>query len=143
MGIAKITDSIKRSEQGGTLVEVMITVLILSIAILGTITVFARCNILVNELKEHSIVNNTLNEQMEEIRGMSYSTLDPASPPSFTAAGLGELNNATGAITVDNTIFSNTKISKITSTITWTGIGRRSMSKSLSAYVTDDGINKQ
>ena len=151
MDTAKIANSIKRSEQGGTLVEVMITVLILSIAIVGTITVFAQCNIFVNELREHLFVNNALNEGMEEIRGMPYLTLNPPDqdpgdpvipPPPFNASGLSALNNATGSITVDDTIFSNDKIVKVTLTVNWTGI-RRSMSKSLSAYVTDDGINKQ
>ena len=150
MGIAKITDSIKRSEQGGTLVEVMITVLILSIAIVGTIAVFAQCNIFVNEVREQFFVNNALNEGMEEIRGMPYLDLNPEDPTNpltppaeFDASGLSSLNNATGSITVDDTIFSNDKIVKVTLTVNWTGIRGILMSKSLAAYVTDNGINKQ
>jgi len=140
MGIAKMADSVKRSEQGGTLVEVMITTLILSIAMVGTITIFAQCNIFVNGLREHSIINNALNEGLEEIRGMSYSSL--TAPATFTAAGLSELNDATGTLTLEDT-FGNSNIRKVTLTVNWTGIERRSMSKSMVAYVTNNGINKQ
>jgi len=140
MDIAKIADSVKRSEQGGTLVEVMITTLILLIAMVGTITIFAQCTIFVNGLREHSIINNALNEGMEEIRGMSYSSL--IAPATFTATGFSELNNATGTLTLEDT-FGNSNIRKVTLTANWTSIDRRSMSKSIVAYVTNNGINKQ
>ena len=142
MGIAKMTDSKKRSEQGGTLVEVMITSLILAIVIVGSMAIFAKCNIFANGLREHSIINNALNERMEEIRGMAFSSV-LVLPSTFTATGFVELTpNATGTLVLEDT-FSDTNIRKVTLTASWTGQEGRSMTKSMAAYVTSNGINKQ
>jgi len=141
MVIVKKGHSIKRSEQGGTLVEVMITTLILSFVTVGTIGLFAKCSVFASEIREHTIINHALNERMEEIRGMAYSAVSILST-TFTATGFNELNNATGTLASEDT-FSDSNIRKITLTADWTSPQGRAMSKSMVAYVTNTGINKQ
>jgi len=141
MVIIKKEYFIKRSEQGGTLIEVMITTLILSFAIVGTIAVFAKCSVFVGEIRGHTIINNALNERMEEIRGMPYSSVSIL-PTTFTATGFNELKNATGTLTLEDS-FSDSNIRKVTLTANWTSPQGRSMSKSMVTYVTNNGINKQ
>ena len=141
MVIIKKGHSTIQSKQGGTLVEVMITTLILSFVVVGTIGLFAKCNVFAGEIREHNIINNALNERMEEIRGMAYSSVSSLSS-TFTAVGFSELNSATGALTLEDP-FSDSDIRKVTLTANWTSQQGRSMTKSMVAYVTNTGINGQ
>lgn len=141
--VVKINNAkyLNKLEQGMTLVEVLVSVFILAVVLVGTVALFAKCSVFAAELKEHSIVNNALNERMEELRNMSYSSITSLSS-SFSAIGFSELDNATGSLTLDNS-FSNTKIQKVTLTVSWTSPQGRSLSKSLSAHFVDGGINQQ
>ncbi len=130
-----------KSEQGGTLVEVMISVYILSVVIVGTIALFANCNVFMAEIKEHAIANSALNQRMEEIRALSYSSITNLSS-SFSATGFSLLDNAAGTVTVDNPFNAN-DIRRVTLMVSWTSPQGRSMSKSLAAYFTNNGINQQ
>ena len=64
----KTIDRVGKSKQGMTFIEVLVTTVILAIVIGGSIAVFAKCSIFANEIRERSIVNNALNEEMERIR---------------------------------------------------------------------------
>lgn len=130
-----------RSEQGATLVEVLISVMILSVVIVGTVALFARCSVFAAEIKNHAIVNNALNEEMEVIRGLAYSSITSLSS-TFTGTGFSLLHNATGTATVDDP-FSNSDIRRVTLTVSWNTPQGKSMTKSLTAYFTNSGINQQ
>lgn len=131
------------TEQGVTLVEVMISVLILSFVTVGTLAMFAKCSLFAGSIKEHSIVNNGLNERMEEIRNMAFSAItNLGSSSTFTATGFTELSNPTGTVTVDDP-FTDDDIKRVTVTVTWDTRQGRAMTKSMSAYVANSGINRQ
>ena len=94
-----------------------------------------------NVIREHAIVNSALNERMEEIRGMSFATILALSS-TFTTTGFNQIKNATGSMTLTDS-FSNSNIRKVTLTVSWTASSGRSENRSLVAYVTNQGINKQ
>ncbi len=130
-----------RSEQGVTFVEMLFSVFILSIVIVGTIALFAKCDVFATEIKEHAIVKSALNERMEEVRAMGYSSITSLSS-TFTSAGFTQLHNASGSATVDDP-FSDTNIRRVTLTVSWSSPQGKSLTKSLAAYFTNSGINQQ
>jgi len=145
---------ILRSEKGLTLSEVLISVGILSIAIVGTIGVFAKCNVFAAEMKESTLASQVLNEAMEEIRGKTFAEIENLAAdatPSTTAInpkpkGLSEFtarSNADLTFTRDYPITGDTNICRIRLVVDWTSPQGRVMSKHLVALVTDRGINKK
>ena len=130
-----------QSEQGVTFVEMLFSVFILAVVIVGTIALFAKCAVFVAEIKEHAIVKSALNERMEEIRAMAYSSITNLSS-TFTPSGASQLRNAGGAVVVDDP-FSDTNIRRVTLTVSWTSPQGKSLTKSLAAYFTNSGINQQ
>jgi len=135
----------KRFNQGITLTEVLFTTLILSVVIVGSIGLFAKCRIFTDEIKVHTIVNNALNEQMEEIRGYPYSTittLSAAFDPTVYNASNESTWSGTGALALEDP-FTDDNIRKVTLTVNWTSPQGRALSKSMVAYFTNTGINKQ
>jgi len=131
----------RKSKQGITFVEILVTIVILAVAIGGSIGVFAKCNIFANEIRERSIVNNALNEGMEEIRGMNYTAILNLGT-TFTATELSQLNNVTGSLTLDDP-FADSNIRRVTLTVNWASPLGRPLTKSLVALVTNSGINRQ
>lgn len=130
-----------KSKRGLTLVEALVATLILSIVIVGVVALFAKTRDFLSQIKENSIANNTLNERLEEIRGMDYTSI-LALGTTFTAAGFSQLKSATGSVTVDDP-FSKSDIRRITLTVSWTSAQGRAKSKSLAMLVTNKGINKK
>ena len=141
MRMIKQKIQIMHTQEGTTLVEVLLAVVILAVVIVGSIALFAKCSVFAEEIKEHSIVNNALNERMEEIRDMPYNTILGLGT-SFTAAGFTQLDNTSGTMTLEDT-FSDSDIRKVNLVINWSTAQGRAYNKSLSAYVTNTGINKQ
>lgn len=129
------------SRQGGTLVEVMIAAMILAAATIGALAVFSKCSVLANELKEHAIAGNALNERIEEIRAMDYATIT-ALGSTFTTGGFTLLNNVMGIQVIEDA-FSDDDIRKVTLTVSWTSSQGRDMNKSLSTYIANSGIDKK
>ena len=129
------------SRQGTSFVEVLLSTLILLIVIVGVITLFGKSSVMTNVIREHAIVNSALNERMEEIKGMSYDDILDLSS-TFTTAGFDQLKNAAGTLALTDSM-SDSDIRKVTLTISWTSSAGRSESRSLVAYVTNQGINKQ
>ena len=129
------------SQHGTSLVEVLMAVAVLSIVVVGAISLFAQSSILTTMLKEQVIVNNALNERMEEIRNMPYSTITGLGS-SFTTSGFNQLDNASGTLSLQDA-FSDADIRKVNVVISWTSVQGRPVSKGLSAYITNNGINKQ
>jgi len=130
-----------KSKQGMTFVEVLVTIVILSVVIGGSIAVFAKCNIFANEIREHSIANNALNEEMEKIRGMNYNTILNLGT-TFTTTELSQLDNVTGSLTLDDP-FIGSNIRRVTLIVNWTTPLGRLQTKSLAALVTNSGINRK
>ncbi len=128
----------KISKQGMTFVEVLVSTVILSVVIGGSITVFAKCNIFANEIRERSIVNYALNAEMERIRSMDdYTTI--LNYTTCTPIELIQLNNATCTPTLEDP-FADSDIRKVTLTVNWASPQGRSLTKSLVALVTNGGI---
>ena len=133
--------NVLKSNSGSSLIEVMVAVYVLVVALLGTLLAFINGSIYMAEVKQRSIAAQALTEEIEEIRGMSYSTITSLSS-SFSTAGFSYLKDPTGTLTIDNP-FSDSDIRRVTASVAWTTPQGRSLSMELSTYVTNTGINKQ
>ncbi|MCK5581688.1 MAG: hypothetical protein KAJ18_10510 [Candidatus Omnitrophica bacterium] len=136
----KVLKNLFSSAKGITFVEVLLSVGILSVVIVGLIGTFVQCKILIGDVRDHSIVNNVLNERIEEIRGMDYATILSLGT-TFTSVGFDQLDSATGALTLDDP-FGDADIRRITLTVSWTSRQGRALSQSLAALFANEGINR-
>lgn len=128
--------------KGFTLVEILVSVIIVAVALTGIAVSLIRSASFITEMKERSTVAYALQEQMEIIRTTSFSDLQTAYPDgvsvAFTATGFARLNSPAGTVVADYPISS--EIMRITLTITWSSSGGRTLSKSMVTYVTDGGL---
>ena len=129
------------NNRGTSFVEMLLATLILLIVIVGIITLFSKSTVMANQIREHAIVNSTLNERMEEIRNMDYDDILTL-PTTFSTTGFNQIKNAAGSMTLTDS-FSNANIRKVTLTVTWTSSSGRSENRSLVCFVTKEGINRQ
>jgi len=135
-------EKIVRSDQGLTLVEVLIAVFILGVVMVGTVATFAKCNVFIAEMRQHSIATKALNEAMEEIRGMTFAQI-LSLDSNFSTSGLGQLDDPDAActLTLDDP-FSDANIRRVTLALNWTSPQGRALTKRFAALVTPDGVGK-
>lgn len=129
--------------QGFTLLEVIFSVFVLSIAILGTFSLFLKGNILMSLLRQQSLATHILKQEIELIRDEPYDDILSLGT-SFTInnSGLNQLNSGSGTVTLDDP-FGDADIRRITVTMTWNTPMGNPISKSAATYITREGINKQ
>jgi prepilin-type N-terminal cleavage/methylation domain-containing protein len=132
---------IRHSRSGFTLVEVLVSVLILAVSLTGALLVFSKSNIFISEIQERLIANQAVKEEVEEIRDMSYASI-LALGNTFTTTSMDDLKSPVGTLTIDDAL-SNDDIRRVTATLTWTSMRGRALSTSFSTYVTNLGINRK
>jgi len=135
-----------RNKRAFTLIEILMTTVILGVALLAIASAFSRGTSMVTLLKEESVAAYAVQEQMEVIRRTSFSNVLILYFPNanFNTAGLGFLNNSSGAVLVDypfGVATPNDRIIRVTATVTWTSANGRVRTKSGTTFVTDGGIN--
>lgn len=130
-----------KSSKGFTLVEVMITVLLLAFALIGTVAVFTNSSVYMAEIRQQSIATQALKEEIEEIRDMPFDTVTSLSS-TFTSSGFSGLVNPVGTRTIDDP-YSDNDIRRVTVSLAWESPQGRGMSSSMGTLVTREGINKQ
>lgn len=133
--------SIKGGRSGFTLVEVLVSVFVLAISLTGSLLVLTRCNVFVSETRQRSIASQAVKEEMEEIRDLSYVSI-LAMGNTFITTSMDNLTNPVGTLTIDDAL-SDSDIRRVTATLAWDSQQGRSLSTSLSTYITNSGINKQ
>lgn len=129
------------NNSGFTLVEVLITVMILSFVLTSTVLAYTKSAIFMNDLREYTVVSQVLNEQMELIRDMPFDTV-VSSASGFSSNGFNEINNATGLITIEDP-FSDNNIKRVTLSVSWQTPQGRNITRSLTTLISRDGINRQ
>ncbi len=77
----------RTDEQGYTLIEVMVAVLVLAVALMGTMQAFISSDHGNLETQETQAVSTAAEQALEQLRAMSYSSLALSSLPIHTGTG--------------------------------------------------------
>ena len=135
----------KKIEEGFTLIEVLVTMMILS----GVLTALLSCFIyglnVINRMKQTAMATQIIQQQLEEIRDKTYDEVVSLGT-SFDNARLTELGSssgceeASGGLAVESSMGDDIK--KITVTVQWTYRGRVQR-EDLVTFITREGINKK
>ena len=134
------------AQRGFTLIETMVSALIIGIALLGIASFFSNGTAYLSDMKERAVAAYAVQEQLEVIRGMSFDAIVSTYFPSqvFTASGFVNLNSATGTITVDYPFGSaspQNNIIRVTATVRWMAQAGVWRTKAAATMITRDGIS--
>ena len=86
---------------GFTLVEVLVAVLVISVAVLGTLLTFTKSNQMMTQLREFTIADQGIKEEIESIRDMDYDNILTLGT-TFNSDNFSSLNNVAGTRTIDD-----------------------------------------
>ena len=135
----------KKKEEGFTLIEVLVTMAILS----GVLTALLSCFIyglnIISRMKQTAVATQIIQEQLENIRDKTYDEILSLGT-SFDNAGLDQLNtwsgceDASGGVAIESS--EGDDIKKVTVTVQWTYRGR-AQREDLVTFITREGINKK
>ncbi len=135
----------KNKEEGFTLIEVLVTMVILS----GVLTALLSCFIyglnIISRMKQTAIATQIIQEQLEDIRDKTYDEI-VSLETSFSNDRIDQLStssgceDASGGVAVESS--EGDDIKKITVTVQWTYRGR-AQSEDLVTFITREGINKK
>jgi len=135
----------KKKEEGFTLIEVLVTMMILS----GVLTALLSCFIyglnIISRMKQTAIATQVIQEQLEDIRDKTYDEIVSLGT-SFDNARLDQLSTwsgceeASGEVAVEDS--EGDDIKKVTVTVQWTYRGR-AQREDLVTFITREGINKK
>lgn len=135
----------KKKEEGFTLIEVLVTMMILS----GVLTALLSCFIyglnIISRMKQTAIATQIIQEELEDIRDKTYDEIVSLGT-SFENARLDQLSSqsgceeASGGVAVESS--EGDDIKKVTVTVQWTYRGR-TQREDLVTFITREGINKK
>ena len=135
----------KKKEEGFTLIEVLVTMMILS----GVLTALLSCFIyglnIISRMKQTAIATQIIQEELEDIRDKTYDEIVSLGT-SFENARLDQLSSqsgceeASGGVAVESS--EGDDIKKVTVTVQWTYRGR-TQREYLVYFLTREGINKK
>ena len=133
------------SKQGFTAVESLIAIVILVVALAGILMSFSKGTSIVVEVKDDAVAARVVQEQIELLRSGDFNWILTTYSPSgnFNSAGLADLNNGVGTITVDypfGATYPSDQIIRITVSVAYTTSNARARTKSMTIYLTKDGL---
>ncbi len=105
----------RKNQKGFTLVEVMVSVFIVFITMVGTLQLYVHTSRLAEIAGDKSIVLNEAQNKMDEIRNTAFSLIASTYPTGTTFALPSQLTGS-ATITLDT---SNSNIYGVTITMTW------------------------
>jgi len=123
-------------DKGFTVIEVLISALIVTVAIIGLVIGFTGALNKVGQLRETSIADRLVQEKMEELRG-GFREIPPLASPDVLNDGRYEVT-----ITAVQAGPSLTALTKVTVTVEWLSHTDKQLSRSLVTYFTEKGITK-
>lgn len=129
----------KKKEEGFTLIEVLITIVIITGILISLLGCFIYGLNSISRMKQTAIATQCVQGQLELIRNMPFDDILSLGS-SFTNENLSFLQNSNGTITVEDS-FGN-DIKKLTVSVLWTCRGKQ-MRKDIATYLTREGINKK
>lgn len=132
---------ILKSDKGYTLIEALICVMIGTIAVASMGYSLANGFWMADENRAHMYALNALREEMENVRMMDYDAVTALGNTStFSNAQLTKLSGGAGARILQSSFGDDIK--KITLRVTWTARSGRTLTESLTTYVSRVGINR-
>lgn len=129
----------KNREEGFTLIEVLITILILTVVLIAILSTFLYGFNLLARMKQTVIATQCAQEELEHIRNLTFDEI-LALESSYTHENLSLLQNGTGIITLEDSMGNDIK--KLTVSVLWTYRSTQ-MQKDIVTYITREGINKK
>lgn len=130
-----------KSSKGYTLLEALIAVAIATIAFTSMGYILSHGFLIADENRGRLYALNALREEQEVVRGMSYDAfLALGNSSTFTNTQLAKLAGGSGTRTVANSFGADIK--KITLSVTWTTRNSRTLTESVTTYLTRIGINR-
>jgi prepilin-type N-terminal cleavage/methylation domain-containing protein len=136
----KSAKNAKQSKKVGfTLIEVMITILLLTVVMSAILSCFVQGFDILMRMKQMTVATQGIQKELELVRTMHYSDI-LSMDNSFTNDSFSYLDNSSGIINLEDSV--GAEIKKLTVSVTWTYRGRQ-MRKEVVTYVTKKGINKK
>lgn len=129
----------KKREEGLTLIEVLITIVIITGILISLLGCFIYGLSSISRMKQTAIATQCVQEQLELIRNTSFDDILSLGS-SFTNESLTFLQNSSGIITIEDSFGSDIK--KLTVSVFWIYRGKQ-MRKDIVTYLTREGINKK
>jgi len=129
----------KKREEGLTYIEVLVTMVILSVVLIALLSCFLHGFNVLSRMRQTAIATQSIQEELELIRNMSFNdilTLDS----SFTNESLSLLEDGTGAVNVEGSLGDDIK--KLTISVFWSYRDKQ-MRKDVVTYITKKGINRK
>lgn len=132
----------KRIERGFTLVEVMISATLCLIGVTAIGVALDNGILISADNRGRQYALNALREEVEIVRDMDFDDfLAQSTSSTFTNAQLTKLRSGSGTRSMATTAMG-TDIRKLTLSVSWTGRNNRTLTESLTTYVTRIGINR-
>ncbi len=131
--------AIKRKKDGFTLIEVLVTIAILSVVLIALLSCFMHGFNIIFRMRQINIATQSIQEELELVRNMPFDDI-LSLDSSFTNESLSLLENSTGIIDLENS--AGDDIKKLTVSALWSCRGRQ-MRKDIVTYVTREGINRK
>lgn len=129
----------KKREEGLTYIEVLVTMVILSVVLIALLSCFLHGFNVISRMRQTTIATQSIQEELEIIRNMSFNdilTLDS----SFTNDSLSFLEGSSGAVNIEDSLGDDIK--KLTVSVFWSYRGRQ-LRKDVVTYITRKGINRK
>ncbi len=117
----KQTTNIAR-EDGFTLVELLLAILVLGIAIVGLAGLYYLTQQVQNESAHYDLAVRAARTEIEELRNSGYNSLSSSSPPTFPSSLLvGLPSNSSGSVSVSQPLPG---LKEVNVTITYSDYGQ-------------------
>ena len=129
----------KKREEGLTYIEVLVTMVILSVVLIALLSCFLHGFNVISRMRQTAIATQSIQEELEIIRNMSFNdilTLDS----SFTNDSFSFLEDSSGAVNIEDSLGDDIK--KLTVSVFWSYRGRQ-LRKDVVTYITRKGINRK
>ena len=129
----------KKREEGLTYIEVLVTMMILSVVLIALLSCFLHGFNVISRMRQTAIATQSIQKELEFIRNMSFNdilTLDS----SFTNESLSFLEDSSGVINIEDSLGDDIK--KLTISVLWSYHGRQ-IRRDIVTFVTRKGINRK
>ncbi len=130
----------KNEEKGFTLIEVLITIMVLAVVLIALITCFIYGFNILTRMKQTAMATQCVQEELENIRNKTYDEI-LVMDSTWTHTNFSYMENATGARALEDSGIGD-DIKKLTVSLTWDYRGR-TLREDIVTYITREGINKK
>lgn len=136
----------RKREKGFTLIEVLITAVVLAGALIALLSCFIYGYEIITRMKQVAVANQSIQEELEAIRDKTFDEIlaldDSFSNESLSRLGqCGGCSNTVGTRTIEDTGIGD-DIRKLTLTVQWT-YRQQTLKKEIATFITREGINKR